>query len=65
MLRVCIIGMGPIGNLHADMVKCCEGAEMVGVCDIIPERAQRAGERLGVPHFTGAPEMLAALTPDV
>ena len=65
MLRVCIIGLGPIGNLHADMVKCCDVAELVGVCDIIPERAQRAGERLGVPHFTSALEMLAALSPDV
>ena len=65
MLRVSVIGLGPIGNLHADIIKCDDLAEMVGVCDIIPERAQRAGERLGVPHFTSAPEMLAALSPDL
>jgi predicted dehydrogenase len=40
-------------------------AELVGVCDIIPQRAKSAGERLGVPCFTSAPEMLAALSPDV
>ncbi len=65
MLRVCIIGMGPIGNLHAGIVKADPLAELVGVCDIIPERAQAAGERLGVPWFTSDPEMLKSLSPDV
>ena len=65
MLRTCIIGMGPIGNLHADMYKADELAELVGVCDIIAERAKAAGDRLGVPWFASAPEMLAALKPDV
>ena len=40
-------------------------AELVGVCDINPERARRSGERLGVPWFTQAEEMLASLRPDV
>lgn len=65
MLRVCVIGMGPIGNLHADIYKTDELAELVGVCDIIENRARAAGERLGVPWFLSAPEMLAALKPDV
>ena len=65
MLRVCVIGMGPIGNLHANMIKADALAELAGVCDIIPERAQSAGERLGVPWFVSAPEMLAALSPQV
>lgn len=65
MLRTSIIGMGPIGNLHADIYRADDLAELAGVCDIIPERAQAAGERLGVPWFTSAIEMLAALSPDV
>jgi predicted dehydrogenase len=65
MLRTCVIGMGPIGNLHADIYKQDELAELVGVCDIIEERARCAGERLGVPWFLSAPEMLDALKPDV
>ncbi len=52
MVRVCVIGLGPIGNLHADIYKADALAELVGVCDIIEERARRAGERLGVPWFT-------------
>jgi len=65
MLRVCVIGMGPIGNLHADIYKADELSELVGVCDIIEERARKAGERLGVPWYLSAPEMLDALKPDV
>ncbi len=65
MLRVGVIGMGPIGNLHADIYRADPLAELVGVCDIVPERARAAGERLGVPWFTGAPEMLKAVQPDL
>ena len=65
MLRVCVIGLGPIGNLHADIYKTDMLAELVGVCDLIEERAKAAGERLGVPWFTTAPQMLDALSPDV
>lgn len=65
MLRVVVIGMGPIGNLHADIYKSDDLAELVAVCDLVQERAQAAGDRLGVPWFLSAPEMLAALAPDL
>ena len=41
------------------------GVELVGVCDIIEERATAAGERLGVPWFTDARADARALKPDV
>ncbi len=65
MLRVCVIGLGPIGNLHADLYKTDGLAELVGVCDRDGERVRRAGERLNVPVFTDAAAMLSALAPDV
>ena len=65
MLRVCVIGLGPIGNLHAGIYKTDQLAQLVGVCDINSDRAKAAGERLGVPWFISAREMLSALTPDV
>jgi len=65
MLKIGVIGMGNIGNLHADIYRGDSLADLVGVCDIIPERAQRAGERLGVPWFTRAETMLAELAPDL
>jgi len=57
--------MGPIGNRHASIYKEDPLAELVGVCDIIKDRADAAAARLGVPAFYDAQEMLAALKPDV
>jgi predicted dehydrogenase len=65
MQRVCVIGLGPIGNRHADMYRTSPLAELVGVCDIIAERADAAAERLGVRGFYDAQEMLKALQPDI
>ena len=63
--RVCIVGLGPIGNLHADIYSTDELCELVGVCDVVPARAQSTGERLGVPHYVEATEMFSAVSPDV
>lgn len=65
MPRVAVIGMGPIGNLHADIHKQHPLAELVGVCDILKERADLAADRLGVPAFHDAEKMLRALAPDI
>ncbi len=65
MQRVCVIGMGPIGNRHADLYQENPLAELVGVCDLIPERADQAAARLGVPAFYAVEDMLAALHPDI
>lgn len=65
MLRVAVIGMGPIGNRHARLYREDELAQLVGVCDIVRERADAAAKLLGVPAFYDAPQMLAALKPDV
>jgi predicted dehydrogenase len=40
-------------------------AELVGVCDIIEQRADAAADRLGVPAFYDAEEMLKELRPDI
>lgn len=65
MLRVCVIGLGPIGNLHGDIYRADPLTELVGVCDILPHRAEAAGKRLGVPWFTDAQEMLSKRSPDL
>lgn len=65
MKRVCVIGMGPIGNRHAEMYQADPLAELVGVCDIQKERADRASARLGVPSFSDVSQMLSHLAPDL
>jgi len=64
-LRVAVVGLGPIGNLHSRIYKQDELAELVGVCDRIPERAEAASEAYGVPAFYDAETMLSELKPDV
>jgi len=65
LLRVAIIGLGPIGNIHARHYKEHPDCELVGLCDIIKERAEAALQRFGAPVFYDAGEMLDALKPDV
>ena len=65
MLRVGVIGMGPIGNRHADIHAEDSLAELVGVCDVQHDRADAAGARLDVPAFYDARAMLDALHPDL
>jgi len=65
MLKVCVIGMGPIGNRHADIYRESPLARLAGVCDIVRERADGSAKRLGVPAFYDAPSMLRAVNPDL
>ena len=65
MLRVCVIGMGHIGHIHARAYRDAEEAELVGVCDINPERAIAAGKAFDVPYYLDALTMLKELKPDV
>lgn len=65
MLKVCVIGLGPIGNLHASIYKENPSCELVGVCDRVEQRAVDAGARFGVPHYLDAAEMLKAVKPDL
>ncbi|MDE2725661.1 MAG: Gfo/Idh/MocA family oxidoreductase [Gemmatimonadota bacterium] len=65
MLRVCVIGLGPIGNRHADIYVENPLSNLVGVCDIDETRANAAAQRLGVTAFYNVPKMLEELKPDV
>ena len=64
-LRVCVIGLGPIGQLHSRIYREEPLTELVGVCDLQRDRAEAAGKAFNVPHFLNAAEMLAALKPDI
>jgi predicted dehydrogenase len=64
MLRICVIGMGPIGNRHAKIYNEDELADLVGVCDIIKDRADAAAEAHGAEAFYDAQKMLDEVKPD-
>jgi predicted dehydrogenase len=64
-LRTAVIGLGPIGNRHAMMYSEDALAELVAVCDRIPERADAAAAKFGVPAFYDVETMLESLAPDV
>ncbi|MCB0159938.1 MAG: Gfo/Idh/MocA family oxidoreductase [Caldilineaceae bacterium] len=60
MLKVAVVGLGNIGNTHADVYAADDLAELVAVCDIIPERADKAAAKHGVKAYYSVQEMLAA-----
>ncbi len=65
MQRVCVIGMGHIGDLHARIYRECGDAELVGVCDILKDRADAASTEHCVPGFRDAAKMLDELKPNI
>ena len=65
MLRVCVVGCGPIGNLHARCYHENPQVELVGVCDRIQERADETAAKYGVVACYSVPDMLESLKPDI
>ncbi len=65
MLKACVIGMGPIGNLHATTYAADKRTELVGVCDIIHERADKAAQKYSTRAYYDAQVMLDELKPDI
>ncbi len=65
MQRVCVVGMGPIGQRHARLYQADPLAELIGICDWNSERAAEGAEKFGVPPFQDVREMTASLSPDI
>lgn len=65
MLRVGIVGMGPIGNLHADCYRTSDAAALTAVCDTDRARADAAAARWDVPAYYEVAEMLAKADLDI
>jgi predicted dehydrogenase len=65
MIRVAVIGLGPIGNKHSMLYQENPDAELVGVCDIIHERADDAAKKYGVRAYYSVDELLRSNKPDM
>ena len=59
-LKVAIVGVGNIGNIHARVYHASPDVEIVAVCDIIHERSDKAAEKYGCQGFYSVQEMLAS-----
>ncbi|NLT41796.1 MAG: Gfo/Idh/MocA family oxidoreductase, partial [Anaerolineae bacterium] len=59
-LKVAIVGMGNIGNTHAGVYQKHPDAEIVAVCDVIKEKADRAAEKYGARAFYSVDDLLAS-----
>lgn len=62
---VAIIGCGRISRKHCEVLEKVEGAKLVAVCDLIPEKAERTGRQWDVPWYTSYETMLAETHPAV
>jgi len=57
-LKVGVVGVGNIGSIHAGVYKDNPKVELVAVCDIIKEKADKAAEKFGGKAFYSVKEML-------
>lgn len=58
-LKFGIIGCGRIAPKHAESIVALEEAQLIGVCDIIPQRADEFSEKYGGQAYYDYREMLA------
>lgn len=59
-LNVAVVGLGGIGNTHARCYKKNPHVQLVAVCDILKDRADKAAAEYGVPAYYSIDEMLAS-----
>ena len=57
-VRVGIVGMNGIGYSHAPTHKSDELADLVAICDVVKERADKAAEQFGAKAYYNLEDML-------
>jgi predicted dehydrogenase len=58
--RTAVIGVGHLGRFHAQKHKMLQEVELVGVCDVGRDQAEKIARELGVAAFTDPREVIAA-----
>jgi len=56
-LKLGFVGVGGIANRHLNGAKAREDVEIVGHCDVVPERAQAAADQFGGKAYASAVEL--------
>src|SRR5271163_1087231 len=62
--RLCIVGAGQLSTSRIYPYIGAAGAQIVGVCDIDPDKAERNARRFGGTPYRDVEAMLAAQRPD-
>jgi predicted dehydrogenase len=57
-LKIGLVGLGGIGNVHAESYQKDDLAELVAVCDVRPERVESFSEKFGAKGYPSVQEML-------
>lgn len=57
-LRGAVVGVGYLGNFHAQKYKSLPEVELVGVCDAYKDQAEKIGQALGVPAFNNPQDLI-------
>ncbi|MDO5287360.1 MAG: Gfo/Idh/MocA family oxidoreductase, partial [Actinomycetia bacterium] len=65
MTTAAVVGIGDISTIHLQAIAENDQVELVGVCDIVPERAEQAAQQWGVPAFTDHQQLLEQARPEV
>jgi UDP-N-acetylglucosamine 3-dehydrogenase len=60
MLKVAVIGLGHIGRTHANYYSQNRDAQLVALCDILPDRVDPVAQQYGVKAYHDLDEMLAS-----
>jgi predicted dehydrogenase len=59
-VRTAVIGCGSVSNAYLPELRSSPWVELVGTCDIVPERAERQARSFGVPnHYPHIDQLLA------
>lgn len=64
-MKIALVGCGRISAKHLEVIAALPELRLAGVCDLIPERAARAGEIGRAPAYTDFREMVERERPDV
>ncbi|MCM8797270.1 MAG: Gfo/Idh/MocA family oxidoreductase [Candidatus Omnitrophica bacterium] len=60
-IKVAVVGVGYLGSIHARIYRELPECELIGVCDINPDKAKEVAQRLGVRAYTDYKELFGKL----
>lgn len=60
MLRVAVVGLGNIGKTHSTYYAQHEGADLVALCDLVPDRVDPVASQYGIEAYHDLDQILAS-----